>query len=425
MTAPVYTTVNQDAVADFFVKRYNIVGADAEYKKNRPTLSSVPRDMVKLKQGDGFFETLKIADGWAGAPGWAEGNKYHVPSQTVKWAVTDPFVQVARIGFDNLTMNRNNTGTLIDLKAPEIDGVKENMLNTCEFELWSDGSGARGQIDVLGGSEATRVLTLKTASDVYNFPHGTLLQGSTAATGGTLHTDIYRVSANDPVNGQITAVQVTNTAGQELADEDFLHVISSKSEYMPGIPTFIPSSAPSDTLYGVTRNGDPALSGWRFPFVASIGETISRAFMTMGRWVNRGAQKFVVCLSAGDWYALSQEREGRIMEDPGAMQKWGLTGLQLRTPFGPISVITIPQLADGRGYILDFSTWKLYTLGNLPHVITDDGRVFLRGGFGSDTTPGTHEVGVDGDFIYMQLRMWKVLLCLQPLSNATFPTVAS
>jgi hypothetical protein len=123
-----------------------------------------------------------------------------------------------------------------------------------------------------------------------------------------------------------------------------------------------------------------------------------------------------VCLSTTDWLLLSMEREGRVFENPGAMQKWGLEGLTVRTPFGPITCIAIPQMADGRGYIIDWSSWKLYTLKNLPHVVDEDGMTFVR--LGIDTPDGYKH----GDAIAMQMRIWKVLLCLQPMSNATFPT---
>ncbi len=412
-----FAQANQSALADYFIERYNIVGRDVEYSKNRPTLGMVPRDTEKLKQGNYFDETLRIANGFSGSPDWVEGNKNYTPSQTVKWRVGDPYAQYSRLTFDTLALARNPLGTLIDIKGAEGDGVRDEMLNTCEFELWNDGSGSRGRIATLGGSEATRVLTLHSASDVYNFPYGAIFYGSTTATGaGTDHSDRYRVTDLDPIAGTVTAVQVTNTGGQELADEDYLFVVGSKDAYMPGIPTFIPDSAPSDTLYGVTRTGNPALSGWRFPFKASISETIQRSFATMGRWVNRSAGKFLVVLSTTDWLLLSMEREGRVFEDNSAMAKWGLEGLTVRTPFGPITCVAIPQLADGRGYIVDWSSWKLYTLKNLPHVVDEDGMTFVR--LGIDTPDGYKH----GDGLAMQMRIWKVLLCLQPMSNATFPT---
>lgn len=411
-----FGSTNTAALAEYMVKKYNLVGRDAAYMKNRPTLMAVPRDQEKLKQGDGFFETVKIAGGWSGLPGWVDGNANHNPSQKVRWQVGDPYAQYGYLSIDTLLLQRNNVGTLLDVKGAEADDVSNSMLDTTEFELWNDGTASRGQILTNGGSAATRVWTLVTASDVYNFPINAVLTANTVADGsGTQRADVYKVIDIDPVGGTVTGSRISG-AGADVAANDFLHFKNSANLYMPGIPKFIPASAPADVLYGVTRTANPALSGWRFPFKASISETISRAFTMMGRWVNRSAQRFVCVLSSTDWLLLSFERESRVVPDPAAVQKWGLEGLVVRTGFGPITCIAIPQLPDGRGYIIDWSTWRLYTLRNLPHVIDEDGQMFVRG------REGTPDTNANGDFIKMQFRMWKALLCLMPMANATFPT---
>lgn len=419
-----YADANSSALANFFLEKFNLVGRDSEYDISRPTLRYLPKDTESLKSAQGFYEALKIAKAHAGGPGWGTGNTYHFTNSSVRWHVEKPYAQYARMTFDNLMLARTPTGTLLDLQESESEDVKDNMLNTLEFEIWNDGSGMRGQIDVLGGSEATRTLTLKDPSTVYNFQHNMVVFGNTQADGGgTTHTDRYRITELLPEEGQIVAVQLTNTGGQELADEDYLFAYGSAANYMPGIPTFIPASAPADTLFGVTRTGDPAKSGWRFAFKNSISYTVQYAFAQMGRWIKRENKSFVCVLSTMDWLALSQEREGRVCEDPGAMQKWGLEGLAVRTPFGSVTCISIPQLADGRGYIIDWSSWTLYTLGNLPHVVMSDGKVFQRLGI-TEPVADSHPV-TDGDGVEMRLRIWKVLLCKRPMSNATFPTRAS
>lgn len=420
MTVTLFGDINPAALGNYFIQRFNLVGRDAEYKKNRPTLGMVPRDTEKLKNAYGFYETLRIADAFSDSPDWVTGNKYFSPSTIVRWNVTDPFPQYSRLTFDALTLQRNNLATLIDLKGSESQGVANSMLDTLEFQLWNDGSGSRGQIGVLGGTAAVRIVTLVTISDVYNFPMGGIIYGSSTNTGaGTDSVDLYRVTDYSPVAGTITLTRISGAAGDLLVNY-FLFVKGSKNAYMPGIPTFIPAADPADVLYGVTRTGNPALSGWRFPFKASIGETIQRSFATMGRWVDRAHGKFVAVLSTTDWLLLSLEREGRVFENPGAMAQWGLEGLTVRTPFGPITCVAIPQLQDGRGYIIDWSSWQLYTLGNLPHVIDGDGLTMVRLGTGDPT--GTPPGVINGDGYAMQFRLWKVLLCLQPLSNATFPT---
>lgn len=417
-----FGSTNTTALAEYMVKRFNLVGRDAEYGKNRFTLTHMPRDTERLKQGDGFYETVKVGRGYSGSPDWVQGNKYHKPSKKQRWAVTDPYPQYGHITFDTLLLQRNNLGTLLDVKGTEAEDVKEGMLNDCEFDLWSDGNGALGRIGTLGGTAGTRILTLATPSDVFNFEYGMMLVADTQADGaGTAHDDVYEVTDLDPVGGKITCTLREDNSDAWLAN-DYLFVIGSKGSRMPGIPAFIPSSDPSDTLLGVTRTANPATSGWRFTFKASIAETISRAFSFMGRWVDHGKGKYVVCLSTMDWLLLSMEREGRAAPtDPRGVEKWGLETLAVRTAFGTIHCVAVPQLADGRGYIIDFSSWKLYTLRNLPHVIDEDGQMFVRGGVG--TVSGNEHI--NGDFIKMQFRLWKILLCLRPMANATFPTRAS
>ncbi len=409
-------------LADFYRKRFNLASRDAEYTKNRVTLGRISRDASRLKDsGDAFYVTVRVADAWSDSPNFVDGMKYYSKGTTFRWTVGDPYAQYARVTFDGLLLNKSSLATIIDVKKTETEGVATNMLDSLEFQLWNDGSGARARIETLGGTAATRVLTFLVHSDVYNLPIGTVFYGSTTATGaGTDHGDLYRVTQLSPQTGQITATRISGTA-DDLADNDYLFSVGSKDAHMPGIPSFIPSSDPTDTLFGVPRTGTgPSTSGWRFSFVNSIAETIQRAFATMGRWVNRAAANYSVCLSTTDWFLLSQEMEGKQVYDPTALVKFGTEGLVVRTPFGPITCIAIPQMKDGRGYILDWTTWTLFTLGNLPHVIDDDGKVMQR--LGADSPSGNN---LNGDGVEMRYRIWKVLLCDMPMSNATFPTVSS
>jgi hypothetical protein len=406
-------------LSDFYIRRYNLASRDAEYAKNRVTLGKIRRDTDRLKNsGDGFYVTVRVSDAWSDSPDFKSGMKYYSKGKTFRWFVGTPYTQYGRVTFDGLLLNKSSLSTIIDVKSTETEGIANNMLDSLEFQLWNDGTGARGQVSALGGSAGTRLITLGTASDVYNLPIGTVFYGSTTNTGaGTDSVDIYQVSNVDPQNAQLTATRLSGSAG-DLATSMYLFSVGSKDAHMPGIPSFITSSAPTDTLYGVARTGTgPELSGWKFAFVNSIEETIKRAFATMGRWVNRAAANFSVCLSTSDWFLLSQELEGRQVYDPSAQVKFGTEGLVVRTPFGPVTCIAVPQLKDGRAYVIDWTTWTLYTLGNLPHIIDDDGKVMQR--LGADDPSGNN---LQGDGVEMRYRIWKALLCDMPMSNATLAT---
>lgn len=405
------------ALSDYFVKRFNLAGRDAEYKKNRVTLSMLPRNTTRLAQGDGFYETVRVADAWSDSPDFAAGMAYFQNDKTFRWLVGDPYVQYGRATFDGLLLARNNVGTIIDTKGAAIDGIGHNMLDSLEFQLWNT-TAARGQIGTNGGTASARIWTLTSEDDVYNFPVNMVCTASSTATGaGTDRADVYKVTSIDPINKQVYATRVAGSSG-DVTTNDYLFAVGSKDAYMPGISTFIPSTDPTDTLFGVARTGQgPALSGWRFAYQGSIAETIQRAFAKMGRYVNRSAMRFTACLSPDDWLLLSLEEQGQVIRDPSADQLFGTAVLSVRTPFGLIPVIAIPQLKSGRGYIVDWTSWELYTLKNLPHVIDDDGRVMQRLAPGSPT--GNN---LNGDGVEMRFRIWKVLLCLAPIANATFPT---
>ena len=416
-------TATVTALSDYFVQRFNLANRDAEYKKNRVTLGLLPRDSQRMTRSSAFYETIRVADAFSASPDFASGMSNYSTSQTFRWLVGAPFVQYGRLTFDGLFLKQNDTGTIIDVKSVESDGVANGMLDTLERNIWQDGFGDLGQISVLGGSAATRLITLTVASDVYNFLRGQQVVFNASRTAaGANRTDTYTVTLLDPVNGQVTLTRTSGSAN-DVAANDFAFVVGSKdtaggiAQYMPGIPQFIPASNPSDTLYGLTRTGDPAISGWRFPFEGSINETIQRAFSKMGRFVNRAAGKYVVALSTNDWLTLSLEPQGAIVRDPTAMQRFGVDGIVVNTPYGPITCIMIPQMRDGRGYILDWTSWMLYTIGNLPHVINDDGNVMLR------LAPGSPSGNtLNGDGIEMRMRLWTVLLCNNPISNSTFLT---
>lgn len=408
------------ALSDYYVKRFNLANRDAEYAKNRWTLGRVKRDGSRLKGSDSFYETIRVADAWSDSPDFTIGMANFVNDKTFRWQVgSSLYPQYGRATFDGEMLNRQGPATIIDAKGAAIDGIANNMLDSVEFQMWNTVA-ARGQIATggLNGTAAARILTLTSEDDVYNFPVNMRFMGSTTNTGaGTDRADLYTVTAIDPIGLKVYASRHSG-AGADLAALDYLFALGSKDAYMPGIATIIPATDPTDTLYGVARTGQgPVLSGWRFSYVGSISETILRAFAKMSKYVNRAAMNFTCCLSVEDWILLSLEQTGTVVRDEQATQRFGTEVISVRTPFGNVPCVAVPQLASGRSWIIDWSQWTLYTLGNLPHVIDDDGRAMQRLAPGSPS--GNN---LNGDGVEMRFRMWKVLLCHMPMSSCTFPT---
>jgi len=422
--------VTVSALSDYFVKRYNLANRDAEFKKNRVTLGLLNRDTERHKQGDGFYITVRQADAFSASPDFGKAMTGYSPGKTFRWLIGSPSVSYGRLTFDGLFLRQNGLGTIVDAKSVESDGIVNNMLDDLEFQIWANASASRGSTTIASGSTISSAgstsFTLTNETDVYNFPIGLKFQLATANTGASpLGSAVFQVTSIVPQTSTVTASWVSGSSTTSSATTYYMVLYgqnNAATTYGGGaglvsIPQIIPSADPSDSIYGVSRtDGNPALSGWRFSYRGSISETIQRSFAYMGRWVNRAASKFTVCLSMTDYMLLALEQQAQIVRDPTAMQKFGVEGMSVATPYGPITAIGVPQLGDGRGYIIDWTSWTLFTLGNLPHVIDDDGKVMQR------LAPGTASDNLNGDGVEMRFRMWKSLVCTAPIANCTFPT---
>ncbi len=426
-------TTSAAAMVDYFYQRQTMPERQAESLKRNPTTRFLTTESEKMKNS-AFTVTIKAHQRYSGSHGYLEGMSDEVTSDPFKWTISSPYpVMYARLTIEGLLLAQTPVGTLLDVKASEMDDQDDVLMERIEKKLWSDQYDDLGQrASLTSGSEGdgnTLVVRLVNPSDVYNFKVGMYLEAfsdrSTAATAKRASQDFKVTSIVDPVLGDIAVLQIG--AGTNFADNDYLFVRGDRTgtgsvggRSFPGITAFIPSSDPgsSDSFLGQNRYlQGPYMSGWRFQFKGTIKQTIKYSFMIMGRYVNRTKARFTVCLSAGDWYLLEEELEGEIIRNPNAMQLFGTESLQVRTMWGLVDCIAIPVLRDGRMYFMDWSSWTLHHLKAIPHVIDDDGKIFQRLA-PTDPTGNT----TAGDGIEARFRVWLHPVCHAPISNGTAPT---
>lgn len=429
---------NLTALAEYYVKAFSLPQRQAQLMRKNPTLRMMNEDKTMLGKGDAFYVTMNTHMGNSASGSFQWGMYDYAPNKAYRWLVSGPKVLYGRITLDGLALAQARNGALIDIRKNEVDNVTTHFADRIEQKLWGDSGGSIGQISAtasLGGSEPARVFTLANISDVYNFDVGMLLQFSTLSTGGTLKKDAYKVTDIDLAAGTVAATQEQDnsaSAPTSAAASDYIFVRGDMDTSIPGIPTFIPATAPTDTLLGIARTGKGQyLTGWRFTFQGTIEATIKTAFSVMGRFVNREQARFNVCMSFGDWLKLDDELGGRVYRTPDSSQKFGTDAILVRTPAGVVPCIAIPVMRDGRAYIIDWSTWTLHSLNALPHVNMDDGNAWLRmhpgivtlgTGAADDSTATTSTSPYNGDGIEMRLRAWFHPVCEAPIANATFPT---
>lgn len=418
------------AIVEYFQRTYAMPQKSTESAKRNPTTKLMKLDGERLATGEAFYVTVKAHGGYSAAHDFTQAMKDESSSKPFRFLVSGPKTIYGRLTFDGLFLAQNPLGAIINAKAGEMNDETDAMLARLEKKLWSDEYDDLGQISAtgLGGSAATRLITLTNPDDVYNFPKGAYIEGfadrNTAATAP--RADKYQVTGVDPANGQIELTRTADASAGDLAASDYLFIrgdrlVTTGGLNFPGITAFIPSSDPgsSDSFLGVNRYRQGAYySGWRLPYKGTIKQTVKFMFSKMGRYVNRPGANFTVCLSAGDWYRLENELEGEVLRDPQAMVTFGTEALLVRTQFGLVRCITIPVLRDGRMYAIDWSTWTLHHLKGLPHIIDDDGNVAQRL---QPTSPTGNTTAGDG--IEIRWRMWVHPMCDFPIANGTAPTV--
>ncbi len=434
---------NLTQLSEYFIRKYGLAGSQSAIMKSAPTLARFTKESSKLAS-DGFYTTINAHQAYqAPSEDFAKGMANGVSRKGLRFFIDGPKQLYTRVVIDALTLAKSTTGALIDLKGPEMDDAAHGLMITMERKLWGDDVGSIGRLSsaALGGTATARIFTLANTQDIYNIEYGAVLSFNSVDTGvyhvTNKRADTFRVTAVDHANGVFSATRIGSAA--DVVASDYIWIDGSQpgdnndvARSIPGIPSFIPSSDPTTTFLGLDRTGlGPLASGWRQAFTGTLENTIQSLMVSMSRFVHRPNARWRVCLSAGDWFKLANEAGDRIVRDPTASQLLGTDGIGIRSGAlggGVIPCVVVPALRDGRGYLLDESSWIMHHLKGLPHLADEDGKVWQRLAPGSVSATAGAYVGtsgydsLNGDGVEARFRAWYHPMCIAPGSNGTFAT---
>lgn len=445
-------SVSLPQVTEYLIRKYRLVSTQAQIRAKSETINMMGDDTESAK-AEAFNVTIKNHDGVAGATDFATAMRMHSPSEKMRWTVSDLIPWYGQITFDAQTMKRSTTGSMINLKESELDGIFRNAMGRMDYDIWSNRDCVLGRASAVSGT-TTQTVTLTVAGAYNNFQVGEYIEAWQDAGAGITTTvrsadSIWKVASIAPTSNQIVLTRVQRP-GQAVAASGVIattnggdHLVrygdrsaTSGGVRLYGIPFFIPSADPSDTVLGVTRNGSPVTSGWRFGFAGSINETIKKSMVNFGRTMDiKGddikSMKHCVCISYDDWYRLEAEADSNVLRDPALEQTFGAQTLAVNTVVGRLAVKPFVNVPAGRLYGITFSTWKFYRLGDLFEVVKDDGLTVTRLGDGTPGAvltaghPAVNALGNDnqGDGYAMRLRGFHHMLPEAPAMNWTAPTV--
>lgn len=291
----------------------------------------------------------------------------------------------------NLLMEqtKSNAGAFVDAAKLQIDGGFRNITNNIAFELFADGTATRGistSASTQNGTVASgTVLPLTNAQQIVQFEVGMLLVAS-ATQGSAPSTDTVLVTAVDRANGIVTGTASASSLSGNWAigsGSAYLSIsgdlpaagASSTSSYLAlsGLAAWIPVTTPAsnDNFWGVNRSADPTrLAGLRYNASSyTIEEGMTNALAFLNR---EGGKPDLAIMDFASYAALVNALGAKVqyVQVNHDEVEVAFEGITFQSAYGRVTVLADRSCPPQTCYLLTMNTWKLRSLGKVPHILT-------------------------------------------------------
>lgn len=292
----------------------------------------------------------------------------------------------------NLLMEqtKTNAGAFVDAAKLQMDGGFRNITNNIAFELFGDGTATRGMSTAAssqtGGTAAGGVvLPLSNAQYIVNFEVGMLLQAS-ATRGGAPSTDTVYITGVNRSTGVVTGTASAATLSANWAigsGTAYLTIVgdlpaagagnTGSNLAMSGLAAWIPSTDPAsnDSYWGVNRSADPTrLAGLRYDASAyTIEEGMTNALAFLNR---EGGKPDLVIMDFASYAALVNALGAKVqyVQVNHDEVEVAFEGITFQSAYGRVTVLADRSCPPQTAYVLTMNTWKLRSLGKVPHILT-------------------------------------------------------
>lgn len=362
---------------------------DLVYKEN-PFLALVPKN----ESPDGFAGKYIPVPLEYGVPQGRSHSFSNAQSQQTATSLASFFVYVISdyqlVTITNLLMEqtKSNAGAFVDAAKLQIDGGIRNITNNIAFELFSDGTGTRGFIgstDSSGSASGIYIITLSNAQQIVQFEVGMTLVNFTisSTTVSSISATTGSVTAVDRANGKVTIL--TSTAGADaswasagkglgISGDIVAGAISTGSALaLSGLAAWIPTATPSgsDSFWGVNRSTDSTrLAGLRYDARSyTIEEGMTNALAFLNR---EGGRPDLCIMDFASFAALVNSLGAKVqyVQVKHDEVEVAFEGITFVSAYGKVTVLADRSCPPQTAYLLTMSTWKLRSLGKVPHILT-------------------------------------------------------
>lgn len=363
---------------------------DLVYKEN-PFLALVPKN----ESPDGFAGKYIPVPLEYGNPQGRAHTFSNAQSQQTAASLVSYFVYVISdyqlVTITNLLMEQTKTdaGAFVDAAKLQMDGGFRNITNNIAFELFGDGTATRGITTAASTQSGTTVggtvLPLSNAQQIVAFEVGMLLVASSSA-GGAPSTDTVLVTSVDRDTGIVSGTASAATLSGNWAigsGAAYLTILgdlpsagaSSTSSFLAlsGLAAWIPFTTPAsnDNFWGVNRSSDPTrLAGLR---TDQSSVTIEEGITNSLAFLNReGGKPDLMIIDFASFAALVNSLGAKVQYVQVKHDKIEVAfeGITFQSAYGKVTVLADRSCPPQTAYLLTMSTWKLRSLGKVPHILT-------------------------------------------------------
>jgi len=277
----------------------------------------------------------------------------------------------------------------IKARVSETDNAIDTLANDIAVDLFGAGFGVRGQISTNATYPVTgTTIQLTNNRDIQKFEVGQTLVFSASASGTGIRTGQAQITA---ISRDVTATGALITFASALSglitgvtNVDYIYVQGDPTLKLSGLAAWMPftgrpTPGGGDNFYGVDRSADVVrLAGVAFD---GSGLTIEEAFVQGLAISNQeGGAPDYGFINYRQWANLENALGSRVRyaEVDLPAIKFGMKGIQLHGPMGPVTILADRYCPDGFAYLLQMDTWTLYSTGPAPAIVDEDGNVLLR-----------------------------------------------
>jgi hypothetical protein len=330
-----------------------------------------------------------------GAPQGRSHTFANAQSQQTPTSLVSYFVFVISdyqlVTITNLLMEqtKTNAGAFVDAAKLQMDGGFRNITNNIAFELFGSGTATRGVSSATstqtGGTPNTVVMTLTNMQQIVAFEVGMLLVAS-ATDGGAPSSDTVIITAVNRATGVITGTaSVTSLSGNWAIGSGLAYLTISGDLpstgatntgsflALSGLAAWIPVTSPAsnDNFWGVNRSTDPTrLAGLRFNAQSyTIEEGMTNALAFSNR---EGAKPDLAIMDFASYAALVNALGAKVqyVQVNHDEVEVAFEGITFQSAYGRVTVLADRSCPPQTCYLLTMNTWKLRSLGKVPHILT-------------------------------------------------------